>query len=180
MGSNLTINQLGVNSSISCNSNLKFNSTIRYAGSILTNTSSLNDFKINHLESNSNSSFILSGINASNSKFYYNIDGKIDKDAINSKLDESSKIINFSDGDSKIVPNLIVDNNEVIANHSAFIGKFEDEKIWYLNSRGIEKNEAFRLLVKSILLGGMNLDYEKEKFIKFLMDNLVVLENNIN
>lgn len=178
--SDLTINELGINSSISCCSNIKYNSKIRYAGSILTNIDSINNFEINHLESNSNSYFMLSGINANTSKFYYNIDGNIEKTAINSLLEQNSKIINLSNGDSKIVPNLIVNNNDVVANHSAFIGNFEEEKVLYLNSRGIGKEDSFKLLIKSLLLGEMFLESEKDKFIKFLIDNIYILEKNTN
>ena len=87
---------------------------------------------------------------------------------MNGYLEETSKIINLSDGDSKIIPNLIIDTKEVIANHSAFIGTFNNNDLNYLMSRGITKDIAYKLLIKSILLSNMKLD--TNIFIKEISD----------
>lgn len=168
--SNLIINQLGINSSISSNINLLFNSNLRYSNSILSSVDSINKIKIIHKESESKCSLFASGINLSNNKFYFEIDGVVPKNSLNIELDENSKIINLSDGNSKIIPNLIIDNKEVVANHSAFIGTFTKEDIWYLNSRGIDEDDAKKLLFKSVLLGNMNC-VEYDKFLNFISFN---------
>ena len=103
------------------------------------------------------------GINLDNNKCYFLIDGIIKKEACGVKLLESSKIINIKNGDSKIVPNLIVDNQDIVANHAAFIGKFDVEVINYLLSRGILEKDINRLLTKAILLSNMNTS-NKDKF----------------
>ena len=121
---------------------------------------------------NNNSTIYTNGINLENNKLYFNLNGIVTKDSINSVLTENSTIINMDDGDSKIIPNLIIDTKEVSANHSAFIGTFSDEELYYLMSRGINKEMAENLLLKSILLKGMNLD--KDIFIKEIGEYLKI------
>ena len=60
-----------------------------------------------------------------------------------------------------IKPNLFIDENDVIASHSALIGTFSKDEIFYLMSRGIDKKEAQKLLARGLLLKGI--DYYKEK-----------------
>ena len=171
--SDLIVNQLAINSSISLNINLNLCSKIRYNNSILTNVDSINEITINHLESNSSSMVIANGINLSDNKFFFLIDGIVNKDSLNVVLDEKSKIINIGDGNSKIIPNLIVNNQEVMANHSAFIGKFNEEEINYLKSRGISDETAKKLLLTSLLLGNM-VDTSYLEFRNFIDNNIII------
>ena len=86
--------------------------------------------------------------------------------SVNESEIESSKIINLDNkSDSKIIPNLIIDNKDVVANHSAFIGEFSLNEINYLRSRGISLEDAYRLLLKANLLNGMELEIDMYKFI---------------
>lgn len=171
--SNLIVNQLAINSSISLNINLNLCSKIRYNNSILTNIDSINDIMINHLESNSEANIFANGINLSDNKFFFLIDGIVNKDSLNVVLDEKSKIINIGEGNSKIIPNLIVNNQDVVANHSAFIGKFNDEEINYLKSRGISDKTAKKLLLISLLLGNM-VDTSYLEFRNFIDNNIII------
>ena len=78
----------------------------------------------------------------------------------------NGNIINFKNGNSKIIPNLIIDNNDVVANHSAYIGSFSEDDIFYIKSRGINEIDMYKLLYRSLLLGKMNLseeEFSKEK-----------------
>lgn len=45
------------------------------------------------------------------------------------------------------MPNLRIHNNDVKASHGASIGALNDEKLYYLQSRGFEKKEAIDILV---------------------------------
>ncbi|MFV0274724.1 MAG: SufD family Fe-S cluster assembly protein [Bacilli bacterium] len=83
-------------------------------------------------------------------------------------IDQKSKIINIGDGTSLIEPNLFVDNMDTIAEHSATIGKFKEDEIFYLNSRGIDYNTAIKLLIKGFLLN------------KLFFKNIEVLSEIIN
>lgn len=160
--SNLVVNQLGINSSININSYLSSLSNLRYVDSILSSVDSINNIEIVQRGESSKCVFFANGINLSNNKFFFTINGIIEKNSLNVYLEENSKIINIMNGNSKIIPNLLVDNKDVVANHSAFIGTFNNEDIWYLNSRGIETIEAWYLLLKATLFGNM------ESFDRFL------------
>lgn len=65
---------------------------------------------------------------------------------------QSNRIINLNDKRNEVRPNLYIDEYDVVANHSALVGKFNGEEIFYLLSRGIPKQEASRLLLKGFLL----------------------------
>ena len=158
--SELEINNLGINASINYNINLK-SSNLKVVDSILTNIDSNNNIVINSLSDN-NITFDTNGINLENNKLYFNIDGIIKRKDKNVFLEENSKIINILEGDSKIIPNLIIDSKEVIANHSAFIGTFNKDLVYYLMSRGISLNNTKKILLKAILLNKMNLEIEND------------------
>ena len=162
----LILNSLGINATINYNCNLQKNSSFICSNSILTSINSVNKIKLVQNE-NTNVKFYANGINENNSKLYFDINGIISKTSTNSYLEETSKIINLADGDSKIIPNLIIDTKEVVANHSAYIGVFDKDQINYLKSRGIEENAIRRLLIKSILLFKMEKD-SNDIFIKEL------------
>ena len=146
--SNLVVNQLLLDTSMSFLSSLDLDNIIN----------------INH-EETSTSKVIINGVNLKN-KFYLTMNGIIPKNSSNSILEESSKIINLDNkSDSKIIPNLIIDNKDVVANHSAFIGEFSLNEVNYLRSRGISLEDAYRLLLKANLLNGMDLEIDMYKFI---------------
>lgn len=46
----------------------------------------------------------------------------------------------------------MIDCYDVISNHSAYIGKFSLEKVFYLESRGFSKKIAYQLLLKGFLI----------------------------
>ena len=165
----LVINQLGIDSSVDYDIIVNNNSNLMIVDSILTKVDSINNINIIHKGNNSLTNFYTNGINLDKNKLYFNLNGVIEKNSLNSELNENSKIINIKDGDSLIIPNLIVDTKEVIANHSAFIGTFSIDDLYYLMSRGISKKNSKNLLIKSILLSKMNL--EKDNFIKEITTN---------
>lgn len=167
--SHLIMNQLGINSSIHYSCSLLSSSNLFLVDSIISDIDSCNEIKLVHKEGYSNSKVIANGVNLDSNKLYFKIDGMIPKDSLEVNLEENSKIINLQDGDSKIIPNLIVDNKDIVASHSAFIGTFHKEDIWYLNSRGIDSDLAKKMLLKAILLNGMELRFSKDRFIKELI-----------
>ena len=162
--SSLIINQLGCDSSINYDVNINNNSNLYVVDSIISKVDSINNINLSHKGNNSEIKFYTNGINLENKKMYYNVNGIISKDISDVYLEENSKIINIKDGDSKIIPNLIVDSKDISANHSAYIGTLDNDTLNYLMSRGIEKDKAKDLIIKSILLSKMNLNIDE--FIK--------------
>ncbi|MCL2735279.1 MAG: Fe-S cluster assembly protein SufD [Propionibacteriaceae bacterium] len=63
---------------------------------------------------------------------------------------ESSKNLVLSDGcRAHAVPNLEIETGEIVsAGHSATTGRFDDEQLFYLRSRGIDEVQARRLVVR--------------------------------
>ncbi|MCI5702310.1 MAG: SufD family Fe-S cluster assembly protein [Erysipelotrichaceae bacterium] len=162
--SNLVVNQLLLDTSMNLNIKLNKFANIKYVASFLSSLDLDNIININH-EETSTSKVIINGVNLKN-KFYLTMNGIIPKNSSNSILEESSKIINLDNkSDSKIIPNLIIDNKDVVANHSAFIGEFSLNEVNYLRSRGISLEDAYRLLLKANLLNGMELEIDMYKFI---------------
>ena len=166
--SNLLINQLSIDNNLNLDINLLENSNLQYIISFLSSNDSLNNITINHKESNSHSKVVTNAVNLSKHKLYLSMNGIIPKTSLNCFLEENSKIINLNNGDSKIIPNLIIDNKEVVANHSAFIGNFQEDEVNYLKSRGLNQETINDLLLKATLLNGMKLEYDKDKFIYFI------------
>ena len=66
-------------------------------------------------------------------------------------VNQNNRIINLNDKKSTINPILLIDENDVEANHAALIGKFSKEEVFYLMSRGIDYDSAINLLVKGFL-----------------------------
>lgn len=168
--SHLIVNSLNNNVSNNTVINLLDNSTVEYNYSIVCENDSLNKVIVNHLSKNSKSIICNNGINLSNNKLFFEIDGVIGKSINNCETSQYNKIINFKNGNSKIIPNLIIDNNDVVANHSAYIGSFSDDDIFYIKSRGINEFDMYKLLYRSLLLGKMNLSEEEELFNKLLKE----------
>lgn len=162
--SKLIINSLNKNNNVNIDIHLYQNSSITYNHSILANIDCQNSFSIKHLNDGSTSILNNNGINLSNEKLFFTINGYIPKDLHDISCNQNSRIINYCNGNSKIIPNLIVDSNDIIANHSAYIGKIDSEILFYLESRGIEIENIKKLFYKATLLGKMELLEEKEEF----------------
>ena len=149
---NLVININGKNNDIDIH-----NSIINYGNNSYT-------VSLNHNDTDSTSKIINHAINVNNNEFKFIVDGIIKKESSNTKLRQDNKIYNLSNGKSYILPNLIVDNDDIEAEHAAYIGTFDEEVEFYLESRGITKEDAEKLLIKAFLLNSMELE-EKEKDI---------------
>ncbi|MEM4397166.1 MAG: SufD family Fe-S cluster assembly protein [Candidatus Woesearchaeota archaeon] len=71
------------------------------------------------------------------------------------------------------IPSLEIDTNDVKASHSASTGKIEKELLFYLMSRGINKQEAEKLITKGFLFDIFNKISDeniKKIFIEFFED----------
>jgi len=161
--SKLTVNSINKNNSVNINIELNNNSSIVYNHSTLAECDSINNFNIYH-DNNTTSILNNSGINLSDNKLFFEINGKIDKNLSNINCNQNSKIINYKNGNSKIIPNLIIDSNDISANHSAYIGKINEEEEFYLSSRGIRKEQIRKLIYKASMIGKMELHSEEEEF----------------
>lgn len=131
--------------------------------SVVNNDDTKMKFVIEHNNTNTSSNLSNHGVNNSSGALYFNVDSKINLSASLACAHQENKIINLVKGDSKILPNLLVDNYDVSASHSAYISDFDKESMFYLKSRGISDNEARRLLLEGFLIGNLDVDDETKK-----------------
>jgi len=141
-----------INSSFNININLvKKNVNVKYISNLINYNDNIVHIIVNHKCKNTNSYIINHGVNVNNNKLLFYIDGIIPKNIDNSNTYQDSSIINLKDGKSKIYPNLLIENYNTISEHSCYIGKFKDEDIFYLKSRGINEKNTKKLLLNAFL-----------------------------
>lgn len=110
---------------------------------------------INHNNIFTVSNIINNSVNIKNGSVFFDVNGIVQKGMIGSILNQNNRVVTFNNNKCQINPNLLVDENDVSANHSAFVGKFKDEELFYLQSRGIEYNEALKLLIRGFLFSNL-------------------------
>ena len=147
---------------IDCSDSIKIvmnniNSKMTYNTSIINYENNQYTQEVNHSSSFTNSKIVNHCINVSDKEFKFIVDGIIEKNAEKVNFKQDNKIINLNNGKSNILPNLIVDNDDIEASHSAYIGTFDENKIFYMMSRGLTKEECDDLLIKAFLLNDMEL-----------------------
>ena len=166
MTSSLYINRFVVDSSVKTIIDLnKEEIELNYYYSNINILDNKYEITINHNKEKTVSNVINHGINLGNNKLDYIVNGKVMKSANGVICNQDSKIILTNDNNCLIKPNLIIDNDDVIANHSSYIGYFKKEEIFYLMTRGINELDSEKLLVKSFLIGNMDISYEERKII---------------
>ena len=96
-------------------------------------------------------------------KLDYDVCGKVISSSSKCICNQDNQIINLVDGKSTILPKLLIDNYDVDSNHAAYIGKFKDEILFYLMSRGISRSQGYRLLLNGFLINSLDIDKNKIK-----------------
>lgn len=123
-----------------------------------------------HNNKNTVSEVFNHGINASNNSLIFDINTIVNKDAVNTNAKQENKIINYFSGKSKILPNLIVNLDDVNASHSAYISDFDKNDIFYMKSRGIKEEEIKKMLIKGFLLGNLEVSEELIDEVKAILN----------
>lgn len=156
------IYHFSINSSSSVEVNLVSDGVLLYYyyNNINYDDNELN-IKINHLSNNSHSEVFNHGVNVKCGKLTYKVDGVVPKEYSKCKCMQENQIINMDNGKSTILPILLIDNYDVDSNHSAYIGKFREEELFYLMSRGISRSVANRLLLNGFLINSDSLELDK-------------------
>ena len=124
---------------------------------------------INHNGKNTTSNISNKSIAMDGSKLNFIINSIVKKEYEKSVLDQTTRIITFGDCEAKISPNMFIDCDDVEAKHGSLIGTFKDELVFYLMSRGIEYNDAVKLLIKGYLFSNVDLNNEvREKILNII------------
>lgn len=151
----ITINLNGTNSSVVLNL------------SVLSLGENTYEVNINHNNKNTNSNSNLHGLALKDNKIYFKNNGTIKHGSSKSDLQQDNKIIIMDNNDSKIEPNLFIDEYDISASHGAYVGKFKEEDIFYLKTRGLSEEESYNLLINGFLFGDFDID-KKENLIKIV------------
>lgn len=127
-------------------------------------------FNMNNLEFNSTSTINNNVVCLNDADFELDVIGNIKKGAKESKCHQKSQCLTFeSPKKAKILPVLNIDENDVEASHSLSSGTIDEEVLFYMNSRGLNKKEALGLLLVSYLM-------PSEEFYRNFIDGLEIKE----
>ncbi len=107
--------------------------------------------RVNHNKNKTFSNISNTGVSMNGGKIRFDITGFIQRGMSTSNCRQLSRGIVMDDNSEVVAkPILLIDEFDCFASHGATIGKMSDEDLFYLMSRGLNKNEAFLLI-----LGGM-------------------------
>lgn len=139
------------------------NANINYKLKTIANGVQKYDLVLYHHAKNTISNITNNGVNLTGN-INFNVTGIVYNGITDCEINQANRIVTFNDQKCVINPKLLIDENDVVANHSALIGKFSEDELFYLQSRGITYNEAITLLVKGFLLE----DLQDERLNKIL------------
>lgn len=109
------------------------------------------DLVVYHNSRCTKSNIIGKGVNIEDGSLSFNVTGTVYNGIVDCELNQNNRIITMNEKPCNINPNLLIEENDVVANHAALIGKFNEDEIFYLMSRGIKREDATNLLTKGFL-----------------------------
>ncbi len=130
--------------------NVHEESSIIYNHSFINNEKYILNIETNYLGNKSSIILNIRGIN-DKGQAIINVNGDLDNKLHNNLL-ENIRLVNINEGFATIIPNILVKNSHVIANHNATIGCISKEELDYLQSKGISNLEARKLILNGFLI----------------------------
>ena len=104
--------------------------------------------KVYHAEPGAGSQQIVNCSSSNHGRTVFQGFVKIDKDTVDSYTRVvNSSVIKDETGHAYSIPQLMIDCGKVEAAHSCNIGRLDDEACWYLQSKGIDKADAEKMLL---------------------------------
>ena len=171
-------------------------SVLRYVSNIIGNNSSsiLKNMYLSSLNSQidlniaqniygENAIASIKTVGALQGKSIKNFKGMIDfkKGSTKSKGDEEEYCLLLSnEAKSKALPILCCSEEDIDGSHSSATGKIGDNELFYIMSRGIDKTEALKMLLKAKLNKVLDdiSDFELKNQINEKIDKVIINENN--
>lgn len=101
----------------------------------------------NNIKSNIN----VRGVSKDNAICNISSNGYVKKNTLNNEFNEDIRGLNLDKGSIIINPNMFIDTNDVIANHNATIGNIDNNYMFYLNSKGINNENAKKLIISGFI-----------------------------
>lgn len=135
--------------------------------SVLNSNNSSNIIVVNHIASKTKSILKNHGFSKDHANLIFDVSAYINKEASKCTSRQDNKIIEDSNSLSQINPNLYIDNYDVEASHSAYVGEFKENELFYLMSRGLDLEMSKFLLLKAFLIGVFDLEESiQEKYYR--------------
>lgn len=133
-------------------------------------------FDIYHYVGHTSSSLTNYAISKDNATIIVNNNATIKQKASSSVAHQATKGLTLSKTSKiKALPNLYIDEYDVIANHACSIGSINKEDLFYLMSRGLSEAEASKIVIMGFvkpILDHINNDELKEKIEKEFANKL--------
>lgn len=139
------------------------NAKIEYTLKSISKAREKYDITVYHQAKNTESRIRTNGVTVKEGSLDIHVSGMVPNGKNGCVLDQNNRIINLNDQKCSIHPNLFIDEYDVVANHSAWIGKFREEELFYLESRGLRETKAINLLVKGFLLSNLELSNKRKE-----------------
>ena len=114
------------------------------------------DYHIFHNYNKTISNIKNNGVCINDGNIIYQVSSFVPKEITGCIVNQNNRIINLTNNKCEIKPNLYIDSFDIEASHSALIGKFSDEEMFYIQSRGIDYNNALKLLITGFLTSDIN------------------------
>ncbi len=128
------------------------NASVQYFYSTINEENHDFHLELFHNASKTESDVVCHGVNAKDQSLLFDIYPYVLKQSKLCVCNQENNIINLSEGQSVIRPNLLIDCYDVISSHSAYIGSFRDDFVFYLMSRGLSREASYEILMKSFLV----------------------------
>lgn len=142
------------------NINLKLvlndNSKFVFRNSFICNGTYNLNINTNIIGNNTLSDVKIRGINEKNGNTKIIMNGINQKNTTNNTMNEYAKILNKSNNNSVIIPNLLINSYGIDANHGASIGTISKKELFYVTSKGIDEKKAIKLIESGFILSIMN------------------------
>lgn len=126
------------------------NSEFIYNHSFINNKEYSLNINIDLLGNNSKNTINIHGLSDKGTSKII-VDGSVKNSTLDNELYENIKMININDGMSYIYPNMYINTKNVVANHSASISTISDDYLFYLMSKGINSDNAKKLIIDGFL-----------------------------
>ena len=161
-----SISYNGMNQIINVNLN-KEGSTININNSLVSKDKQDVHINVNHNAPNTHSDVYNAASTTSDGSVTFDVISRVSKGNKGCTINQDSKIISLNDTNkNKVNPVLLIDEYDTEARHSCFIGKFNSDEVFYMQSRGIRKKDAYNLLLKGFLIGKMDISEEEKDNLK--------------
>lgn len=106
---------------------------------------------------NSNSKLNIKGVSVLNGLIKVIVNGIVKERTLDNELLEDIRVLTLNNNEHTIVPNMMIDSENVIANHNATISGVNEKELFYLNSKGLSYEKSIELIKNGFLIKNMEL-----------------------